>query len=113
MLKKIDLSQPPSYPTEYFSPSPDGIAPSGRETLSDDVAAALRVRSAPAATAANYCPLINDILILAVGTNPYFDISQTPNPALDDFKKDWVKVKTLAGCWGARSVELLGRGVGP
>jgi hypothetical protein len=36
----------------------------------------------PGATTDNYCPPIHNILNLATLTNMYFDISQTPNPAL-------------------------------
>ena len=41
---------------------------------------------------------ISDILNLTTLTNTYFDIDQTNNLALDDFKKDWLKVKQLADC---------------
>jgi len=45
-----------------------------------------------------WCTGISDILNLATLTTAYFDIGQPNNPALDDFKKDWLKVKQLAGC---------------
>ena len=98
VLKKLDLSQPPSYPNEFFTPPPAPGEKGGREKLTDDVSAALRIMGDPMATGGVWCPSINDILALAVGTNTYFDISQPSNPALEDFKKDWFKVQKQAEC---------------
>ena len=42
--------------------------------------------------------MIADIFALATATNTYLDISQTSNPALEDFKKDRTRVQQLAGC---------------
>lgn len=98
VLKKLDVTSPPSYPQEFFSPPPAPGEMGGRERLSDDVADALRVMAETTSTAADYCPPINDILDLATLTTTYFDITRTPNPALDDFKKDWLKVQKQAEC---------------
>lgn len=98
VLKKLDLSQPPSYPNEFFTPPPAPGEPGGREKLMDDVSDALRIMADPLATGGVWCPSIDDILFLASGTNTYFDISQPSNPALEDFKKDWLKVHKLALC---------------
>lgn len=98
VLKKLDLSQPPSYPQEFFTPPPAPGEKGGRETLTDDVADALRIMGDPMATGGVWCPSINDILILATGTVTYFDITYVSNPALDDFKKDWLKVQKQAEC---------------
>jgi hypothetical protein len=98
VLKKLDPTQPPSYVNEFFAPPPAPGEPGGRELLTDDVADAARVMSDPEATGSVWCPPINDIRNLAAGTSAYFDISQPSNPALEDFKKDWLRVKQLAGC---------------
>jgi hypothetical protein len=98
VLKKLDLSQPPSYPQEFFSPPPAPGEMGGRERLSNDVSGALRIMGDPQATGGVWCPSINDILNLATGTVTYFDITYVSNPALDDFKKDWLKVQKQAEC---------------
>jgi hypothetical protein len=98
VLKKLDLSQPPSYPNEFFTPQPAPGEKGGREKLTDDVSDALRIMADPQATGGVWCPSINDILLIALGTNTYFDISQPSNPALEDFKKDWLKVQKQAEC---------------
>ncbi|MGH7802509.1 MAG: hypothetical protein ACREOW_18120 [Thermodesulfobacteriota bacterium] len=64
-----------------------------------DVEDVLRIMADPSnGDPVTWCMGINDILNLATLTNTYFDIDQTNNPALDDFKKDWLKVKQLADC---------------
>lgn len=99
VLKKLDLLQPPSYPTEFFTPPPSPGEIGGRERLTDDVADAVRIMSDPLSTGrAEYCPPINDIWNLATLTNAYFEIGQSSNPALEEFRTDWRNVKELAGC---------------
>jgi hypothetical protein len=88
VLKKLDATSPPSYPNEFFT---------DREALSKDVETVVRIMTDPARSE-GWCGPITDILNLATGTNTYFDISQSVNPALDDFKKDWMRVMQYAGC---------------
>ena len=98
VLKKLDPIDPPSYPNEFFMPPPAPGEKGGRERLTDDVARCVRVMSDPVATNGVWCESIDNILVLATGTSAYFDISQGSNPALEDFEKDWLRVKQLAGC---------------
>ena len=64
-----------------------------------DVADVVRIMADPVnGDPMTWCTGISDILNLATLTTAYFDISQPNNPALDDFKKDWLKVKQFASC---------------
>lgn len=98
VLKKLEPVNPPSYPEDFFTPSLDGISSGGREKLSDAVASVVRVMTDPATPGPDYCGPIVSVLTTAIATNQFFDISRTSNPALEDFRRDWERVKQLAGC---------------
>jgi hypothetical protein len=90
VLNKLDTISPPSYTNDFFW---------DRDLLSRDVEAVLRLMTDPLNNdSMTWCMGISDILNFATLTTAYFDISQPNNPALDDFKKDCLKVKQLAGC---------------
>lgn len=88
VLKKLDEATPPSYTNEFFT---------NRVALTTAVADVVRLMADPEATI-GWCEPIANIFNLATLTNAYFEIGQTLNPALDDFKKDWLKVQQLADC---------------
>lgn len=90
-LKKLDLSSPPSYPSDYWGA--DGPA-----NLIDDVEYVQNLMTTPEATG-GWCDPIGDIQILAVTTMAYFDITRSPNPAQTEFLQDWYRIGRLAGCW--------------
>jgi hypothetical protein len=92
----LDLSKPPSYPSEFFAPAPSRGVKDGRGMLMDDIASA--VRSDAASTTADYRSQIDRISDLAIRTNTYFDHTKSENPALDAFLKDWALVRRQAGC---------------
>ncbi|MGH7799607.1 MAG: hypothetical protein ACREOW_03135 [Thermodesulfobacteriota bacterium] len=90
VMKKLDPIDPPSYTDDFFR---------DRDLLHRDVSAVVRIMADPAnGDPMTWCTGISDILNLATLTNTYFDIGQPNNPAFDDFKKDWLKVRRLAGC---------------
>ena len=90
VLKKLDIVDPPSYTDDFFR---------DRIQLTFDVSDVITLMADPFNNdPMTWCTGISDILNLATLTNTYFDIGQPNNPALDDFKKDWLKVKQLAGC---------------
>ena len=89
VLKKIDPIEPSSYTDDFFI---------DRDSLARDVADVIRIMADPLNNdPVTWCMGIDTILTFATLTNTYFDIGVT-NPALDDFKKNCLKVKQLAGC---------------
>jgi hypothetical protein len=90
VLHKLEPINPPSYPNEVLT---------NRDGLIDAVAGVLDIMTDPTeADPTAWCSPIADIFTLATATTAYFDISAAPNPALDDFRRDWNNVRRLAEC---------------
>ena len=88
VLAKLDPAHDPHYPDNAF------LRPECRTALASRVRTIIHTMTAPAATK-GWCELIKDVKALE---GAFFDLQRNPNPGLQDFRRDWDRVRAAAGC---------------
>ena len=89
VLKKLDFTSPPHYPT-------DPNLYNDLSALNNDVQNVQNILTDPSASE-GWCEAIQDVHSLS-STSLYFNDTGGANQAREEFLQDWALVKRLAGC---------------